>query len=105
MNDNYSTLAGFILEMLGNNFPQNGQMIVWEGLAFELTRVDEHEIKEIRVRHVGGEKHLYSKREATDVYDDDEEDDKDQSPRVIVVGENGPVTLTRAQAQANLKLP
>ena len=105
LNDNYSTLAGFILEMLGNNFPQNGQMIVWEGLAFELTRVDEHEIKEIRVRHVGGEKHLYSKREATDVYDDDEEDDKDQSPRVIVVGENGPVTLTRAQAQANLKLP
>lgn len=63
LNDNYSTLAGFILDMLGNNFPEEGQIIVWEGLSFELTKVDEYEIREIRIKDVDGEKHFYSKRE------------------------------------------
>lgn len=64
LNDNYSTLAGFILDMLGNNFPGQGQIIVWEGFSFELIKVDEYEIREIRIRDVDGEKHLYSRREA-----------------------------------------
>lgn len=63
LNDHYSTLAGFILDMLGNNFPGQGQIIVWEGFSFELIKVDEYEIREIRIRDVDGEKHLYSRRE------------------------------------------
>jgi putative hemolysin len=70
LNDNYSTLAGFILDMLGNNFPEEGQIIVWEGLSFELSKVEDYEIRQIRIRDVDGEKHLFSKREATDADDD-----------------------------------
>ncbi|MDD0854420.1 hemolysin family protein [Halobacteriovorax sp. GB3] len=64
LNDNYSTLAGFILDMLGNNFPEEGQIIVWEGYSFDLIRVDEYEIREVRIRDVDGEKHIFSKKEA-----------------------------------------
>lgn len=66
LNDNYSTLAGFVLDMLGNNFPESGQIIVWEGLSFELSRVDEFEIREIKIKDVDGEKHIYSKKKASD---------------------------------------
>lgn len=92
LNDNYSTLAGFILEMLGNNFPTQGQIIVWDGLIFELNRVDETEIKEVRIRHAGGDKHIYSR---TDARDPQEQENGDQEPpRVIVVGEDGEVTYS-----------
>lgn len=64
LNDNYSTIAGFILDMLGNNFPQEGQIIVWEGFSFELIKVDEYEVREIRIKDTGGEKHLFSKKDA-----------------------------------------
>lgn len=64
LNDNYSTLAGFILDMLGNNFPEEGQIIVWEGLSFELLSVDDFEIREIRIKATDSEKHLFSKIEA-----------------------------------------
>lgn len=64
LNDNYSTLAGFILDMLGNNFPEEGQIIVWEGLSFTLEKVSEYEIREVKIKDVDGEKHLFSKREA-----------------------------------------
>ena len=63
LNDNYSTLSGFLLDMLGNNFPEQGQIIVWEGLTFDLTEVDHHVIKRIRIRDVDGEKHIFSKKE------------------------------------------
>lgn len=63
LNDNYSTLAGFILDMLGNTFPEQGQIIVWEGLSFDLSRVDDYEIREVRIRDVDGEKHYFSRRE------------------------------------------
>jgi putative hemolysin len=69
LNDNYSTLAGFILDMLGNNFPEEGQIIVWEGLTFGLDKVDEYEIREIRIRDVDGEKHLFSKRDAENAHE------------------------------------
>lgn len=61
LNDNYSTVAGFILDMLGNTFPEQGQMIVWEGFSFELNNVEDYEIKEVKVKDLDGEKHLYSK--------------------------------------------
>lgn len=64
LNDNFSTLAGFILDMLGNNFPEQGQIIVWEGYSFELEKVDDFEIREIRIKDVDGEKHIFSKSEA-----------------------------------------
>ncbi len=52
LNNNYSTLAGFILDMLGNRFPQEGQSICWEGLSFELIKVDnEFKIKEILIKN------------------------------------------------------
>lgn len=64
LNDNYSTLAGFILDMLGNNFPEEGQIIVWEGLSFSLENVDDYEIREVKIKDVDGEKHLFSKKSA-----------------------------------------
>jgi putative hemolysin len=65
LNDNYSTLAGFILDMLGNNFPEAGQIIVWEGFSFELLEVEDYEIRSIKIKDVDGEKHIFSKKEAT----------------------------------------
>ena len=62
LNDNYSTLAGFILDMLGNNFPEQGQIIVWEGYSFELAEVNEFEIRDVRIKDVDGEKHLFKKK-------------------------------------------
>jgi CBS domain containing-hemolysin-like protein len=50
LNDNYSTLNGFLLERLGNNFPKNGQMIIWDNYTFELTKVVDHEIEEVTVK-------------------------------------------------------
>ncbi|MCK5884606.1 MAG: HlyC/CorC family transporter [Bacteriovoracaceae bacterium] len=72
LNDNFSTLAGFILDMLGNNFPEEGQIIVWEGYSFELTKVDDFEIRKMQIKDVDGEKHIFSKREARDGDDSDD---------------------------------
>jgi putative hemolysin len=74
LNDNYSTVSGFILDMLGNNFPDQGQIIVWEGYSFELKRVDDFEIKEIKIRDVDGEKHFFNKK---DTGSSDKEQDHD----------------------------
>ncbi|OFZ71306.1 MAG: hypothetical protein A2451_06555, partial [Bdellovibrionales bacterium RIFOXYC2_FULL_39_8] len=76
LNDNYSTLAGFLLDMLGNNFPENGQIIVWEGISFEITNVANYEIKEVRVRDVAGEKHFFSKSEAKNNFSVESSNDK-----------------------------
>ena len=61
LNDNFSTLAGFLLDMLGNSFPEEGQKIVWEGFSFDLKSVDNFEIKEVFIQDVDGEKHLFAK--------------------------------------------
>lgn len=66
LNDNYSTLAGFVLDMLGNNFPEEGQIIVWEGLIFELLDVDDYEIRSVRIKDADGEKHYFSKKEVNE---------------------------------------
>lgn len=63
LNDNYSTLSGFLLDMLGNTFPEQGQIIVWEGLSFDLESVEEHVIKHVHIKDVDGEKHIFSKKE------------------------------------------
>lgn len=63
LNDNYSTLAGFLLDMLGNTFPEPEQIIVWEGLSFNLEIVEDSVIKQVRIKDVGGEKHIFSKKE------------------------------------------
>jgi len=73
LNDNYSTFAGFILDMLGNNFPQKGQIIFWEGYSFEVVRLDNSDIKEIKIKDVDGEKHFFSKREVVDNEDESSE--------------------------------
>lgn len=58
LNDNYSTLNGFLLEQLGNSFPKKGNMIIWEGFSFELMRVKNYEIKEVKIKSVNGDHHL-----------------------------------------------
>jgi len=64
LNDNYSTVAGFLLDMLGNNFPEQGQIIVWEGYSFDLARVEDYEIREVKIKNVDGERHIFNKKEA-----------------------------------------
>ena len=64
LNDNYSTVAGFLLDMLGNNFPEEGQIMFWERFSFELCRVEDYEIRDVRIKHVDGEIHLFNKKEA-----------------------------------------
>jgi putative hemolysin len=56
LNDNYSTLNGFILNILGNNFPKEGQVIVWEKYSFELTKVVESQIMEVTIKTIFEEK-------------------------------------------------
>lgn len=63
LNDNYSTLRGFLLDMLGNNFPKEGNILFWEGLSFELIRVEDTEIEEVKVGSTDGEKHISHKRD------------------------------------------
>lgn len=59
LNDNYSTLNGFLMEQLGNNFPKKGHMIIWDGFSFELVRVKSSEIKEVKIKSTTGS-HLRS---------------------------------------------
>ena len=63
LNDHYSTVAGFLLDMLGNTFPKQGQIIVWEGLTFQIKSVEAGQIGEVKIQDAGGEKHIYNKRE------------------------------------------
>jgi putative hemolysin len=54
LNDNFSTLNGFLMEHLGNNFPKKGHMIIWEGYSFELVRVKNYEIREVKIKSTAG---------------------------------------------------
>ena len=49
LNGNYSTLAGFLLETLGNHFPEQGQVIFWEGYSFQILKVENQLIKEVLI--------------------------------------------------------
>ena len=66
LNDNYSTLRGFLLDMLGNNFPKKGNILFWEGLSFELSKVVEEEIEEVKIESTDGEKHVAKKSSSED---------------------------------------
>lgn len=55
LNDNYSTLNGFLMDQLGNSFPKKGHMIIWDGFSFELVRVKNSEILEVRIKSTSGE--------------------------------------------------
>jgi putative hemolysin len=54
LNDNYSTLNGFLMDQLGNNFPKKGHLIIWDGYSFELVRVKSSEIKEVKIKSTTG---------------------------------------------------
>jgi putative hemolysin len=52
---NYSTLAGFILEMIGNNFPKKGQIVVYQNHIFEISKVENYFIEKVRIRNLVGD--------------------------------------------------
>jgi putative hemolysin len=56
LNNNYSTIAGFLLNKLGNHFPEKGNIIFWEGFTFELLTVEDHEIKEVKIKNTSEER-------------------------------------------------
>jgi len=70
LNDNYSTVMGFLLEYLGNTFPKEGQLIVWEGYSFEILEVKNYEIRKVKIINVDGDQHLFSKKETTENSED-----------------------------------
>jgi putative hemolysin len=55
LNDNFSTLNGFLMEQLGNSFPKKGHLVIWDGYSFELMRVKNSEIIEVKIKSVDGE--------------------------------------------------
>ncbi len=63
LDEDYTTLTGFILDKLGHQLPKRGAIIIWENYYFELINVVENEIREVLIRDVKGERHFYSKRE------------------------------------------
>ena len=54
LNDNYSTLNGFLMDQLGNSFPKKGHIIIWFGFSFELVRVKVSEIKDVKIKSTSG---------------------------------------------------
>ncbi len=80
LNDNYSTLNGFLMEQLGNNFPKKGHLIIWDGFSFELVRVKNSEIKEVKIKSTTGA-HLREpdKKDVNEAQDSDNQ--KSASPK------------------------
>lgn len=65
LNDNFSTLNGFLMEQLGNSFPKKGHIIIWDGFSFELLRVKNYEIKDVKIKSTTGA-HLRESDQTTD---------------------------------------
>jgi putative hemolysin len=65
LNDNYSTLNGFLMEQLGNSFPKKGHIIIWDGYSFELLKVKNYEIKEVKIKSTNGD-HIREKNQESD---------------------------------------
>jgi putative hemolysin len=78
LNDNFSTLNGFLMEQLGNSFPKKGHLIIWDGYSFELVRVKNSEIKEVKIKSINGE-HL---RDSDATVSDDEKNEDDHHKAV-----------------------
>ncbi len=68
LNDNYSTLNGFLMEQLGNSFPKKGHIIIWDGYSFELLKVKNYEIKEVKIKATNGD-HLREKNQDRETED------------------------------------
>lgn len=81
LNDNYSTLTGFLLENLGNNFPKKGNVIFWEGLSFELISVRSNEIIDVKIQSANGDTHIHKKYAELDEEEESEEDVRNQRSR------------------------
>jgi putative hemolysin len=62
LNDNYSTLRGFLLDMLGNHFPKEGNILFWDGLSFNLLKVSDNEIEEVKIESTDGDRHVIGSR-------------------------------------------
>jgi hypothetical protein len=43
------------MEQRGNSFPKKGHLIIWDGFSFEIVRVKNYEIKEVKIKSVNGE--------------------------------------------------
>lgn len=52
LSDSYSTITGFLLELLSNHFPKQGQRIYWEEYSFELSRVTNYQIDEVTIKKI-----------------------------------------------------
>lgn len=83
LNDNYSTLNGFLLEHLGNNFPKKGHLIIWDGYSFELVRVKNYEIKDVKIKSVNGE---YIRQADSSDSDRNEEKEKQKADHHKAIG-------------------
>jgi putative hemolysin len=79
LNDNYSTLNGFILEQLGSSFPKKGHIIIWDGYSFELVRVKNSEIKEVKIKSTTGQ-HL---RTSDDQHEEENEAKTNEQQKAI----------------------
>jgi len=52
LSDNYSNLRGFLLEQLGNHFPEKDNMIFGEGYSFKLAKVSDNSIEQVFIQKV-----------------------------------------------------
>lgn len=50
MSEAYSTVTGFLLELLGNHFPKQNQIIYWDDYSFELTKVINYQIEQVTIK-------------------------------------------------------
>lgn len=50
MSEAYSTVTGFLLELLGNHFPKQSQIIYWDDYSFELTKVVNYQIDQVTIK-------------------------------------------------------
>lgn len=54
--DHYSTLTGFLLEQLGDDFPHQGDVLVTSKYRFEILKVEESEIKDVLIKFIQDKK-------------------------------------------------
>lgn len=47
--DNYSTLSGFLMDLLGSHLPEQNQTIFWEGYSFQILKIKDSFIEEVLI--------------------------------------------------------
>ncbi len=73
LNDNYSTLNGFMLDLLEDAFPKKGHMIYWGHYSFELIDVVDNQINNIKIMKVEEDEKEEIKAEARNVIINEED--------------------------------